>query len=142
LHSHSEVRIAALCEAQGKAELLFRQVEERGLIRAGITEHELNEAIFALAEEIYGIRTYWHKRIVRAGKNILLPYAGNPPDLVIGEDEILFLDLGPVFEEWEADFGRTFVLGSDPFKHKMRQDIGEAFADGKKHFNENPKPKK
>src|SRR5580658_6441737 len=88
LHSHSEVRIAALCEAQGKAELLFRQVEERGLIRAGITEHELNEAIFALAEEIYGIRTYWHKRIVRAGKNTLLPYAENPPDLTIGEDDI------------------------------------------------------
>jgi Xaa-Pro dipeptidase len=134
----NEVRIAALREAQDKAELLFRQVEERGLIRAGITEKELNEEIFALAEEMYGIKTYWHKRIVRAGKNTLLPYADNPPDLVIGQDEILFLDLGPVFEEWEADFGRTFVLGSDPFKHKMRQDIGEAFADGKKHFNENP----
>jgi Xaa-Pro dipeptidase len=138
LLSHAEVRIAALREAQGNAELLFRQVEERGLIRAGITEHELNEEIFALAEEMYGIRTYWHKRIVRAGKNTLLPYADNPPDLVIGEDEILFLDLGPVFEEWEADFGRTFVLGSDPLKNKMRQDIGEAFGDGKKYFNENP----
>jgi len=132
------VRVAALREAQGKAELLFRQVEARGLIRAGITEHELNEEIFALAEEMYGIRTYWHKRIVRAGRNTLLPYADNPPDLAIGEDEILFLDLGPVFEEWEADFGRTLVLGADPLKHKMRQDIGEAFGDGKKYFNGNP----
>ena len=74
----------------------------------------MNADIYALAEKMYGISTYWHKRIVRAGRNTLLPYAENPPDLTIGEDDILFLDLGPVFEKWEADFGRTFVLGLIP----------------------------
>jgi hypothetical protein len=87
---------------------------------------------------MYGIDTYWHKRIVRAGPNTLLPYDENPPDLTIGADDILFLDLGPVFEKWEADFGRTFVLGSDPVKHKMKQDVGQAFAEGKKYFHANP----
>src|ERR1700722_10844620 len=125
-------------EAQRKAEALFREIEARGLIRPGITESDLNSEIYALAKEMYGIETYWHKRIVRAGKNTLLPYAENPPDLTVGADDILFLDLGPVFEDWEADFGRTFVLGSDPLKHKLRNDIGEAFALGKQHFNETP----
>jgi hypothetical protein len=37
---------------------------------------------------------------------------------MVGEEDTLFLDLGPVFEEWEADFGRTFVLGSDPVKRR------------------------
>ncbi|WP_158822864.1 M24 family metallopeptidase [Granulicella sp. S156] len=133
-----EERATELREAQSKAEQLFHDVEARGLIRPGITESSLNTDIYALAQEMYGITTYWHKRIVRAGKNTLLPYAENPPDLTIGEDDILFLDLGPVFEKWEADFGRTFVLGSDPFKHKMRQDVGEAFAEGKRYFNETP----
>ena len=133
-----EGRATELREAQSKAEQLFNEVEARGLIRPGITESSLNADIYALALEMYGIKTYWHKRIVRAGKNTLLPYAENPPDLTIGEDDILFLDLGPVFEKWEADFGRTFVLGSDPFKHKMRQDVGEAFAEGKRYFNETP----
>ncbi len=87
---------------------------------------------------MYGINTYWHKRIVRAGSNTLLPYAENPPDLTLGTDDILFLDLGPVFEQWEADFGRTFVLGSDPLKHKMQQDVGHAFAQGKRYYNEAP----
>ena len=32
---------------------------------------------------------------------------------IIADDDILFLDFGPIFEEWEADFGRTFVLGDD-----------------------------
>jgi Xaa-Pro dipeptidase len=131
-------RTAELRNAQGKAAELFREIEVRGLVRPGILESELNAQIFALAEEMYGTRTYWHKRIVRAGANTLLPYAENPPDLTIRADDILFLDLGPVFENWEADFGRTFVLGCDPKKHKLREDVIRAFVAGKRHFNENP----
>ncbi len=44
--------------------------------------------------------------------------------------------MGPVFEKWEADFGRTFVLGADEWKHKLRQDVGLAFARGKNYFAE------
>jgi Xaa-Pro dipeptidase len=133
-----ETRAAELLEAQSKAARLFDAIEERGLIRPGISEKTLNADIYALAKEMYGITTYWHKRIVRAGKNTLLPYAENPPDLMIGADDILFLDLGPVFEHWEADFGRTFVLGSDPLKHKMKHDVEQAFAEGKQHFHKTP----
>jgi Xaa-Pro aminopeptidase len=133
-----QARAKQLLEAQAKAETLFHEVEARGLIRAGITESGLNEDIYALAAEMYGITTYWHKRIVRAGANTLLPYAENPPDLTIQTDDILFVDLGPVFEQWEADFGRTYALGSDPAKHKLRQDVGLAFAAGKKYFEEQP----
>jgi Xaa-Pro aminopeptidase len=133
-----ETRAAELLEAQSKAVELFKQIETRELIRPGITEKDLNADIYALAKEMFGIKTYWHKRIVRAGSNTLLPYAENPPDLTLGTDDILFLDLGPVFEQWEADFGRTFVLGSDPLKHKMQQDVGHAFAQGKRYFNESP----
>ncbi len=131
-------RASELLEAQSKAEGLFCAVEARGLIRPGITENGLNAEIYRLAQEMYGITTYWHKRIVRAGKNTLLPYSENPPNLLLGEDDILFLDLGPVFEKWEADFGRTFVLGSDPLKLKMRDDVGLAFADGKRYFEAHP----
>ncbi len=133
-----EVRISGLIDAQAKAERLFREVEYRKLIQPGLTENKLNDAIYALALEMYGISTYWHKRIVRSGKNTLLPYADNPQNLTIGDDDILFLDLGPVFEQWEADFGRTFVLGDDPLKHKMKQDIEHAFAEGKQYFQSHP----
>jgi Xaa-Pro dipeptidase len=138
LDTLEEKKVTELRIAQNKAERLFHEVEARGLIRADITESQLNQEIYDLAKEMYGISTYWHKRIVRAGANTLLPYADNPPDHTIGEDDILFLDLGPVFEEYEADFGRTFVIGSDPIKLKMRDDVGKAFADGKRYFNENP----
>jgi Xaa-Pro dipeptidase len=130
--------IAGLLDAQVKAQALFAEVEARNLIRAGVTEGEINESIYALASSMYGITKYWHKRIVRAGPNTLAPYAENPPDLTITEDDIVFLDLGPVFDEWEADFGRTYVVGDDPVKHKLRRDIEEGFAKGKKYFEQHP----
>jgi Xaa-Pro dipeptidase len=129
-----DTKAAELWAAQQKAEELFRQISLRNLIRPGILESALNAEIFELANELYGIKKYWHKRIVRAGPNTLSPYAENPPDRLIAEDDIVFLDLGPVFEDWEADFGRTYVLGDDPAKNKLRVDAETAFAKGKEHF--------
>jgi Xaa-Pro dipeptidase len=134
----TDTRSAALLEAQQKADRLFHAIEDQGIIRAHVSETRINEDIYDLAEKMFGISTYWHKRIVRAGRNTLAPYDENPPDLIVSEDDIVFLDLGPVFEEWEADFGRTFVLGSDPVKLKLRDDIAKAFADGKKYFKDHP----
>src|SRR5271170_7074829 len=131
-------RATALLQAQTKANELFEAVETKGLIRANVLESQLNQDIYDLAQKMFGISTYWHKRIVRAGRNTLAPYDENPPDLTIGEDDILFLDLGPVCEEWEADFGRTFVVGDDPLKHKLKNDVEQAFAQGKRYFHENP----
>ncbi len=134
-------RAAALLAAQSKADDLFRHIDREGLVRPDITESALNEQIYDLAHRMYGVSRYWHKRIVRAGENTLLPYDENPPDLVLKDDDILFLDLGPVFEDWEADFGRTFVLGNDPHKHKLRHDVEAAFAEGKRYFHAHPEIK-
>src|ERR1700723_55555 len=130
--------VAGLLDAQGKAEALFAEIQAQNLIPPGARENEITESVYALAGSMYGISRYWHKRIVRAGRNTLAPYDENPPDLAVGEDDIVFLDFGPVFEEWEADFGRTYVVGNDPLKHKLRRDIEEAFASGKQYFHEHP----
>lgn len=121
--------------AQQNAVRLFRTIESRGLIVPEKTERTLNNEVYELAFEMFGIRKYWHKRIVRSGKNTLLPYRENPPDLVIQSDDILFFDFGPVFEDWEADFGRTYVLGSDQQKIKLRNDIESAWYEGKKYYD-------
>jgi Xaa-Pro dipeptidase len=138
MEQSEEGLVVGLLDAQRKAEALFAQTQAQSLIRPGAKESEINESIYALAGSMYGISRYWHKRIVRAGPNTLAPYDENPPDLTVGEDDIVFLDFGPVFEEWEADFGRTYVVGNDPLKHKLRRDIEQAFASGKRYFLEHP----
>ena len=138
MEQSEEGLVAGLLDAESKAEALFAEIQAQSLIRPGLRESEINQSVYALAGSMYGIARYWHKRIVRAGRNTLAPYDENPPDLTVGEDDIVFLDFGPVFEEWEADFGRTYVVGNDPLKHKLCRDIETAFAEGKRYFEQNP----
>ena len=57
---------------------------------------------------------------------------------MIADDNIMFCDIGPIFERWEADFGRTYVLGDDPVKHQLRDDLAVVFDAGKAHFEAHP----
>lgn len=129
---------AELRSAEDRGLRLFDECIARGLVVAGKRERTLNEEVFALAEEMFGVRRYWHKRIVRAGKNTLLPYAENPPDLVIAQDDIVFFDFGPVFGDWEADVGRTYVLGEDRRKHALAADVTAAWQEGAEYYLANP----
>jgi methionine aminopeptidase len=68
----------------------------------------------------------------------LLTYHDGDSDRRIGNDDIVYLDLGPVFEAWEADFGRTYVVGSDPDKHRLVGDLADAFNRGKNFYRQSP----
>ena len=119
--------LAQLVEAEKKAAKLFDEIQNRELIRPGRTEKEINKSIYNLAFEMFKIKKYWHKRIVRSGPNTLFPYKENPKNLIVEKDDIVFLDFGPIFEEWEADYGRTYVLGNNSLKIKLANDIQVAW---------------
>lgn len=128
----------SLMEAQHKAEALFAEVIDSGMIRAGKLESELSAEIHALARMRFGLRRHWHKRIVRSGPNTLLTYHDETEDRRTEEDDIVYLDFGPVFAAWEADFGRTYAIGTDPAKHRLVADISTAFQRGKELFQSTP----
>ena len=117
----------SLIEAQEKARALFAEVVAGGLIVPGKLESELSTDIHHLARERFGLRRHWHKRIARAGENTMLGYHDEPADRRIAADDVVYLDFGPVFEAWEADYGRTYVVGSDPVKRRLVADIGHDF---------------
>ena len=132
------VRGAKLLRAQAKAVELFATVEQLELLVPGVTEVQASDAIRDLAAEMFGVERHWHKRIVRAGVNTLKPYQENPPDRTIEADDIVFLDFGPIFEGWEADFGRTFVIGDDPVKRRLRDALPTIFGAGREYFEAHP----
>jgi Xaa-Pro dipeptidase len=131
-------RVEMLLDAQNKAAELFAEIERGGMIRAGVREKELSDEIRDLAAEMFGVSRHWHKRIVRAGENTLQPYEENPPNRVIADNDILFCDFGPIFDQWEADFGRTFVLGDDAGKHALCDDLPRVWAKGREYFDSHP----
>ena len=116
-----------LVAAEEKAKELFAAAEEGGLIVPGKYESELNDEVVQLAYDVFGIKQFWHKKIVRAGVNTMQPYSGNPPDVMIGEDDLVILDFGPVFNGYEADLARTYVLGNSPLKLKLKADVEAAW---------------
>lgn len=131
-------RVRRLVDAQDKAVQLFDEIERRALVRPGVGEKQLSDEIRDLAADLLGVTAHWHRRIVRAGENTLEPFKANPPDRLIADDDIAFLDLGPIFEDWEADFGRTFVLGDDPHKLALRDALPRVWAAGRRHFDAHP----
>jgi Xaa-Pro aminopeptidase len=116
--------------AQQKAIELFQMIEDRGLITSGKTETQLSNEIVQIAKDEFHVADHWGKKVVRTGVNTLQPYIADPPDLMIQQDDILFFDFHPVFEGWEADLGRTYVLGNDPLKEKIKNDVEAAWHEG------------
>jgi Xaa-Pro dipeptidase len=133
-----DTRTHRLLDAQDKAAQLFAEIERRGMVRAGVGERALSDEIRDLAADMFGVTRHWHKRIVRAGENTLQPYRKKPPDREIAADDIVFCDFGPIFERWEADFGRTFVLGGDVRKLALRDALPRVWQAGREHFEADP----
>ena len=127
-------RLAALTAAEQRAFALLDALEAAGVIAAGRTELEIERDIFAIASRDFGVTQHWHDRVVRAGINTLCVAGEEAPDRTVAEDDIVFLDLGPVFGDWEADVGRSYVVGGDPEKHRLVADLDIVFEAVKRHF--------
>ncbi|MEJ2869328.1 M24 family metallopeptidase [Actinomycetospora sp. OC33-EN08] len=133
-----DTRAQELVRAEERAEELFAEIGRRGLIAPGAWESQVSREVRDLGAEMFGTSRHWHKRVVRSGENTLAPYKENPPDRQIAADDIVFVDLGPVFAEWEADVGRTFVLGDDPYKHRLAADLDSVWRAGREYFEATP----
>lgn len=132
--AEEHVRVRRLLDAQDKAARLFAEIDGRGMVRVGVSERQLSDEIRDLAAAMFGVDRHWHKRIVRAGENTLQPFTADPPDRLIAGDDIVFCDFGPIFEQWEADFGRTFVLGDDTDKLAVRDALPRVWRAGRAVF--------
>jgi Xaa-Pro aminopeptidase len=128
----------SLLAAQAKGMAMFDAIERACIVAPGRSEREVDADIFNLAERDFGVKVHWHRRVVRAGLNTLCTFYDDPPLRVIGPDDIVYVDLGPVFEEWEADIGRSYALGSDPEKKRLVGDLPRLFDVVKAHYETSP----
>lgn len=100
-------------------------------IAAGIVPGVTEDAARLLASDrlrAAGMQRIWHPSIVRFGTNTLKTFRQpSAPDTVLGEHDVFFIDLGPVFDGHEGDVGDTFVVGTDGDMHACAEAARELF---------------
>ena len=105
-------------------------------IEPGMTEkaaiHQANQHFASL-----GVKKFWHKSHVRFGKNTI--YSFDDPYLDDGyrlqDNDIFFLDLGPIFNGIEGDVGASFVVGNDPIMQTCVRDVKVLFDQVREHWS-------
>lgn len=104
-------RREALIAAQARTWLAVNEIGRR--VRPGTRESDAKAIAHQVLVEL-GHERRWHPNIVRVGANTRLMWKEpSPEDAVLGEDDLFFVDLGPVFDGHEGDAGATFVVGED-----------------------------
>ncbi len=97
--------------------------EIAGSVAPGMSEHDAR----LMAADVLrdrGLRKGWHKILVRFGVNTLLNFDDpSEPDVVLGQDDIFFIDIGPIYQGHEGDAGDTFAVGGDPDMVKAVGDV-------------------
>ncbi|HYE44688.1 MAG TPA: M24 family metallopeptidase [Caulobacter sp.] len=131
-------RWTRLTAAEDRALALLDAIERSGLIAPGRREGEVDDAIEQIAARDFGIERNWHRRLVRTGLNTLCVFSDTPPERTIGPDDTVYLDLGPVFETWEADVGQTYAVGEDPARRALVAALPDVFETIRAHANATP----
>lgn len=102
---------AALLSARERSIEATRRIA--AALRPGMRErdaHRIAEQVF----EALGFERIWHPTHIRFGANTLKLYKeASDPDVVLAENDLFFIDIGPVWDGHEGDYGDTFVLGDD-----------------------------
>jgi Xaa-Pro aminopeptidase len=113
--------IEAIRKAQAKSWEALHAVA--AIVKPGMTEAQATAQGQAILAEM-GLVRNWHPLLIRFGQNTLKIFSDRTPgDTVLGEDDIWFIDMGPVFEGHEGDVGATFATGTDPAKQACARDV-------------------
>jgi methionyl aminopeptidase len=111
-----------------------------GMIADRVAVGMAEEDAKAMAREILsglGMRRGWHHIIVRFGPNTTKDFMErSEPGVVLQEDDIFFVDIGPIYEGCEGDAGDTFVVGSNPDHLRAKRDVRAIWDQVRDHWFE------
>lgn len=114
-----------LLETRSKAQEAVRRIAAQ--VKVGMLEEDANQMVAATLQEM-GAKGAFHKAYIRFGTNTVKTFgADSDPGIRLGEDDIFFIDVGPVWDGYEGDAGDTFVTGSNPELKRCAQDARAIF---------------
>ena len=85
----------------------------------------------------HGFERDWAAPCLRFGANTLRRF-GEPsePGVVLGRNDVWFVDVGPLWRNRECDFAATYAVGDDPERHRLVRDARQIFDRTSRHWRE------
>jgi Xaa-Pro aminopeptidase len=113
--------LARLLEVRQRTREAVGIISQR--LDSGMTERDAKVLAQDTLSEL-GLRRGWHRTYVRCGTNTAKPPDEASDDAVLlGTNDIYFIDIGPVYDGIEGDAGDTFVLGDNPDHRRIQRDV-------------------
>lgn len=92
--------------------------EVQNRLEAGMNEEDCLRVVTDVFNQM-GVEKKWHPSKFRIGEDTLCSFKEkSQKNSVLSEGEIFFIDIGPVWGNYEGDIGRTFIFGEDKFDYK------------------------
>jgi methionyl aminopeptidase len=108
---------------RGRTRMAVHMIAEQ--IVPGMSEDEAKDIARSTLASLE-MRRGWHHIIVRCGPNTTKDFmARSEPGVVLQDNDIFFIDIGPVYGDFEGDAGDTFVFGDNPLHLKAKTDVRE-----------------
>lgn len=107
-------------------------------VAPGMVEEDAVEMARDLLADMGMVRG-WHDVYVRFGANTTKTFgAPSDPGVRLGENDVFFIDIGPVWQRWEGDGGDTFICGNDPEMMRCAEDARRIFHLVRKKWQDEP----
>ncbi len=84
--------------------------ELSSMIRPGMTEEDAYIFYRNICSK-YPIEKQWHPPKIRFGPNTICNFKDQSAPYILQEEDVFFIDIGPVIDGHEADYGETFTVG-------------------------------
>jgi methionine aminopeptidase len=113
--------LEAMLEVRARTRQTANEIASR--MTPGLSEEAARKVAASVLNDA-GLRKGWHKILVRFGINTIKNFEEpSEPGVVLGDDDIFFVDIGPIFEGLEGDAGTTVVVGEDPEMKAASTDV-------------------
>jgi methionyl aminopeptidase len=121
----SDFSIDKMLQTRAKAQQAVARIAAQ--VQPGMLEEDANKMVVQTLSEM-GATKAFHKPYIRFGSNTTKTFgADSDPGVRLGEDDIFFIDVGPVWDNYEGDAGDTFVTGSNPELKRAAVDARKIF---------------
>ncbi|MBT7609679.1 MAG: aminopeptidase P family protein [Bacteriovoracaceae bacterium] len=116
-------------------QLTREAVESAALLIVPGTNQAEGQKIIKTELEKRGMTERWHPTKLRIGPDTLKTFSQKADQLIrLQENDLFFIDVGPIFEQHEGDYGQTYTVGSNSQFEELAAAARDIFIEVQGHW--------